>query len=302
MPRTYPLRDQQMVRAFISKSSPGHGAPEPWAKWVFRALVLFGIPLLLVGMGYLVGLHRADESTSRPPTGSNGAAPANAGAEEAFAARFSTAYLTYDQSNPGQYRSRLQPYLAQNLDPGTLWNGQGTQQVLETLPASTAPSGGGVDKVTVAVLIQGGTWVYLGVPVHEDGNSFVVVAAPALLPAPAQASWSPPTLSNEDPQLSTQLQGDLSAFFAVYAADQQAQLGYYTTPGSNLGSLAAAVTFVGLDQLVVEQGGDQRTATAEVTWQPQGEPGTSLEESYQLTLVQQGGKWLVSSLAPLGGQ
>ncbi|MBO0708968.1 MAG: conjugal transfer protein, partial [Candidatus Dormibacteraeota bacterium] len=228
-------------------------------------------------------------------------APATKGAEEAFAVRFATAYLTYDQAHPGQYRARLQPYLAPSLDPGALWDGQGTQQVLEALPVSTASVGNGVDRVKVAVLVEGGTWLYLGVPVHADRDAFVVVAAPALLPAPGSASWSSSNPPNQDPQLSTQLQGDLTAFFTAYGAGQQAQLGYYTTPGANLGGLGGEVDFVRLDQLVVDQGGAQRTATAEVTWQPSGQPGTSLQESYQLTLVQQGGKWLVSNVAPAGG-
>ena len=288
-----------------SKSTllPRHvSPPEQWAKWASRLVVFCGIPLLLVGMGYLVGLHRGEQVATQDRGGSGTSAPEVSAAEQAFAARFATAYLTYDQSKPDQYGVRLQPYLAQNLDPGTFWDGQGTQQVLEALPASTAHLATGVDRVTVAVLIEGGSWLYLGVPVHADGGTFVVVAAPALLPVPARASWSPSTTATQDTQLSTQLQGDVSAFFTAYAAGQQSQLGYYTTPGSAVGNLGGAVAFVHLDQLVVDQGGAQRTATAEVTWQPQGEPGTSLQESYQLTLVQQGGKWLVSSLAPAGGQ
>lgn len=283
---------------------PGNLNPtERWAKWASRLLVFLGIPLLLVGMGYLVGLHRGEQLGGRHPGAATAtAAPAGTAAESAFAARFATAYLTYSQANPEQYRVRLQPYLAQGLDAGTLWDGQGSQQVAEALPASTASLGGGVDRVTVAVLLQSGSWLYLGVPVHANGGRFVVVAAPALLPAPGQAAWSQSSPAAEDPQLSAQLQGDLSAFFTAYAAGQQAQLGYYTAPGSNLGSLGGAVSFVRLNQLVVDQGGaTRRTATAEVTWQPQGEPGTSLQESYQLSLVQQGGKWLVSNLAPAGG-
>jgi hypothetical protein len=274
--------------------------PERWAKWLSRVLVFGGIPLLLIGMGYLIGLHHGElvaiqRATAMP-------ASVNGTGEEAFAARFATAYLTYDQANPQQYRAGLQPYLAQNLDPGILWNGQGAQRVAEALPASLISLGNGVDRVTVAVQLGGGSWLYLGVPVHEDGNSFVVVASPALLPAPGQASWSPSPLYNEDPQLSNQLQGDLSAFFAAYAASDWSQLGYYTTPGSRIGGLGRAVALVGLDQLVVDQGGEQRMATAEVTWQPENEPGTSLQETYELTLVQQGGKWLVSRLGPAGGQ
>lgn len=276
--------------------------PERWAKWLSRLLVFLGIPLLLVGMGYLVGLHRGEQVAVRQPGAT--AAPARTGnpAEEAFAASFATAYLSYSQSNPQQYRSRLQPYLAQGVDAGSLWDSQGTQQVTEALPASTARLGAGVDRVTVAVLIQNGSWLYLGVPVHADGKGgFVVVAPPALLPGPGQASWTPSNPTSQDPQLSAQLQGNLTAFFTAYAAGQQAQLGYYTTPGSTVGSLGGAVTFVRLDQLTVEQGGAQRTAIAQVTWQPSGQPGASLQESYRLTLVQQGGKWLVSSLAPAGG-
>lgn len=282
---------------------PGNlNPPERWAKWASRLLVFLGIPLLLVGMGYLVGLHRGEQLAGRQPGAPAASAPSGSAAESAFAARFATAYLTYNESNPAQYRSRLQPYLAQGIDLGSLWDGQGTQQVTEALPASTARLGGGVDRVTVAVLLQNGSWLYLGVPVHASGGRFVVVAEPALLPAPGQASWTHSAPANQDAQLSAQLQGSLTAFFTAYAAGQQAQLGYYTTPGSDVGDLGGAVTLVHLDQLVVDRGGStQREATAQVTWQPQGEQGTSLQESYRLTLVQQGGKWLVSSLTPAGG-
>lgn len=267
-----------------------------------RWLVIVSLPLaVLVGVAYaaswLTTQHEivVNERATAPQVQS-----AN-GPEEAFAARFATAYLSYQSGQTQQYRSALQPYLASNVDPGQLWDGNGTSTVQEALPVSVKALSTNVDRVTVAVLLSGQPpqWEYLGIPVHQDQSGFVVVDPPSLLPAPGQAQWQAPTSSMDDPALSASLKGNMAAFFTAYADSDWAQLGYYTSPGASIGGLAGAVKFVQLDQLQVDAGaGDQRTATATVTWQA---GNAHLQQQYRLTLNDQTGKWLVSNLTPAGG-
>ena len=65
-----------------------------------RRLVFCGIPLLLAGTSYLFALHRGEQVVSQDRGGSQASAPAVSSAEEAFAARFAIAHLTYSQPNP----------------------------------------------------------------------------------------------------------------------------------------------------------------------------------------------------------
>jgi hypothetical protein len=270
------------------------GPPERWAKWLGRLAIFAGIPLLLVlvgvGIGTRIQPHRLPLSPARSGTSVNQA-------EETFATEFITAYLTHQDGALSTWQAQVSPYLAAGVDPSSWWNGQGSEQVAEVLPVSTSGLGQGVDQVTVAALI-GGAWSYLGVPVYAAGGSYAVTGPPAMVSAPPVASWSPPAGEAVDSTLSAQLQSNVSAFFAAYAAGNGTQLGYYSTPGAAIRGLDGEVSLGRLVELQVLQGGSsKRTATATVAWNSHGS-STSYQQTYQLSLRYLGGKWLVASVRP----
>ncbi len=270
------------------------GPPERWAKWLGRLMIFAGIPLLLVLVGVGIGTRIQPQRPAPPPARSG--ATVNQ-AEETFATEFATAYLTHQDGALNSWEAQISPYLATGVDPSTWWNGQGSEQVSEILPVSLSGLAPGTDQVTVAALI-GGTWSYLGVPVHAAGGSYVVTGPPAIVPVPPVAGWSPPAAGPVDSALSAQLQGNVSAFFAAYAAGNGTQLSYYTAPGVSIRGLDGAVSLGQLVQLQVSQGGSsRRTATATVAWNAK-DSSASYQQTYQLSLAYVGEKWLVASVRP----
>jgi hypothetical protein len=266
---------------------------------VGNGLFWIGIPAILALLIFIAGDELGQHKVAPTPHPA-AAAPQQNGALEVFAARFVVAYLTTQNGQQAAWQQSLAPYVPSQVNLSNWWNGTGTNSVIEAIPVETSRAGA-ITHVTVAAETSHG-WIYLSVPVFQDANGYAVVNAPAVVPATGEAStWSPGQPPSVDGQLSSQLTSDLSNFFTAYAQSNWAQLGYYLAPGTTVGGLNNSVAFQSL-QLSVLTGGSTRTAIAAVTWQPHGESGGTVQQSYRLQLVQQGGKWLVSSLSPDGGQ
>lgn len=273
---------------------------EAWRKALTRALLFGGVPLFLLLFGLDAGIrlqpaHKPAGSTSQ----SQQAPDADQGAE-AYAARFATDYLTFDPAQPVQYEQRVRGYLADGVAP-SLWNGKGRQTALEALPAGTERHDQ-VTEVTVAVLVDSGRWLYLGVPVAHASGGYSVAGEPAFLPPPSHTSWAPSEpAADQDVSLTQQLQSSTSAFFQAYGSSDNSQLSFDAAPGANLTGLHGAVDLLRLESLTVYQGPPtQRTARAVVQWQDSS--GAGYRQAYTLQLQQVAGKWLIASLAPaIGG-
>jgi Conjugative transposon protein TcpC len=278
------------------------GGSEAWLRRLLRGLLLAVLALLL-----LLGLRdvvrpfvnvRPGGSATQSPTA---AYPRQAA--ETFAVRFAMAYLTFDSAQPRARQQALAAYLEGGSDPNLGWDGSGRQTAAEGLPSDIVVRDEHRALVTVAVLVDGGRWEYLAVPVVADQGGLAVAGAPALVPPPGRASWqsSNDTAGDVDTTLSSQLRPSLSAFFRAYASGSQAELGYYAAPGVAFSGLGGDVQLAELSDLQVGQGGvDRRTALARVRWLDR-RSGASLAQSYRLDLVQVSGKWLVGRVAPGDG-
>jgi hypothetical protein len=223
------------------------------------------------------------------------------GAVQAYAASFAATYLTYNSADQDGYRRSVQSYIADGVDPMAGWSGEGKQQALMVQPVSISAQGQ-QSVVTVAAQVTGGRWLYLAVPVASDGSRFVVTGPPALVPAPSKLPWSTNTNPQaSDGQLASALQPNLQAFFQAYAAGDGTALGYYAAPGSSFSGLGGSVQLRQLGTVWVSPGGGgQRRATATVQWQDKSS-GASYSQTYELALVQNNGKWLVSQVTPAKG-
>jgi hypothetical protein len=266
-----------------------------------RVLVLAVLAvLLLLGVRDLVRPFVAGRQAG--PASSNPVAAYPVQAAEAFAVRFAMAYLTFDSAQPRMRQQALASYLEESGDPSLGWDGSGRQTAQQALPSAIEVRDAHRALVTVAVLVDGGRWLYLAVPVVADQGGLAVSGAPALVPAPGRASWQPSSAPADDVDstLSSQLRPSLASFFRAYASGSQAELGYYAAPGATFAGLGGQVELAGLTDLEVSQGqADRRTAVASVRWLDR-RSGASLAQSYRLELVQAGGKWLVGQVAPAG--
>ena len=269
------------------------GAARRPLTWLGRA-ALYATMMLLLVLG-VRDLLRPFSS----PSGATAAAPAWAQAAEVYAARFARDYLTFDSSAPDRYKARIARYLPEGVDPMFGWDGQGRQAVTLTLPSGITVSGDRSAVVTIAVLVTGGTWEYLAVPVVAGDGAFVVAGTPALVPPPARASVSAPPELENDTALSAALMPTMAAFFAAYGTADATQLSYYAAPGARVSGVGG-LTLAALVSLRVEAAGGgrgDRTAEADVRWSD-GASGGSFVQSYALRLRQAEGRWYVASVGP----
>lgn len=279
-------------RARLPRSA---GTTEEWARRGFRVLLLAALlVLLLLGLRDIVRPFLGEAQPRGQTVDATASYPRDAA--QAFAARFALAYLTFDAAHPEQRRLALEQYIA--ADSGSAdWDGQGKQTAVQALPSGVDARDGAHAVVTVAVLVDGGRWVYLDVPVVADGPRLAVSGTPILLPPPAVAVAAPlADVVDQDPGLSSQLLPYLTAFMRVYAASSQAELAYYAAPGVDLSGLGGQVTLAGIDALSVEQpSGTERSVVAVVGWTDPAN-GATLTQRYRLRLLQADGKWLVEDV------
>jgi Conjugative transposon protein TcpC len=269
-----------------------------WMLWGFRALVI-----AVLGLALLLGGRDLIRDAIQPQSiGGPAGAPASSfpqAAAEAYAARFAIAYETFDSANQDSRSQSLAQFLPDGADATAGWAGNGKQTASTALPSGInvhSPSSATVD---VAVLVDGGRWLYLAVPVVVSGDRLVVPATPALVPAPPKASVSPTVSPVEDTQLTGQVNSDLVAFFKAYASSSS-ELGLIAAPGAAIEGLNGSVQFDSLAELHVLQGqGTTRQAIAHVRWFDPAS-GANLIQHYQLTLVQLNQVWRVASVAPAG--
>jgi hypothetical protein len=138
----------------------------------------------------------------------------------------------------------------------------------------------------------------LGVPVYTSNGALAVSGDPAWLPAPAQAAPPSTSPSTSDPAAQAALNAQLPAFFQAYASGDTATLNRFLTSGSSVTGLGGDLSYAGISSLSVPAGGATRAITVTVTWQLAGQassPG-KLNSTYNMTVVEQSGKWYVRSI------
>jgi Conjugative transposon protein TcpC len=222
-------------------------------------------------------------------------------AAEAFAARFAMVYMSWDHKAPDWRKQVLANYVADAVLQGPAgqqvgWDGAGKQWAYIAVPAGVQVHDQQHAIVTVAVLVDDGSWKYLEVPVFTDGTgALVVTARPAYVEAPTRATPAdPPPPLDVDATAAAQLTELLPGFFDAYAKSQTEQLTYLVPTGSRIRGLGNAVQFDSLGQVTVPSGGSQRVATADVTWTVKMPGGTAkLTQTYDLTVVRTQDRWYV---------
>jgi hypothetical protein len=222
-------------------------------------------------------------------------------AAEAFAARFAMVYLSWDKKAPDWRKQVLANYVTDGVLQGPTgqqvgWDGVGKQFAYLAVPAGVQAQDQHKALVTVAVLVDDGSWKYLQVPVFaDDTGALVVTGRPAYVEAPTRAAPAdPPPPVDIDATASAQLTELLPGFFDAYAKSQAEQLTYLVPTGSRIHGLGNAVQFDSLGQVTVPNGGSQRVATVDVTWSVKMPGGTAkLTQTYDLTVVRAQDRWYI---------
>ena len=101
-----------------------------------------------------------------------------------------------------------------------------------------------------------------------------------------------------DPTAQAALNAQLPAFFQAYANGDTATLNRFLASGASVTGLGGSLSYAGISSLSVPTGGATRTITVTVTWQLVGQTASpaKFNSSYDMTVVNQGGKWFVRSI------
>ncbi len=276
-----------------------------WWLWVGRA-VLWAFILVVLFNGIrapLVDALQPDDAAPSPASRTNGY-PASAAS--AYALRFAHVYLDYGEGDPRKRAERLAKYLPEGADPQLGWNGQGTLRFRTAHVAGVDVRDATHGVVTLAVQVSG-QWMRLAVPVYAAGDGMVVSGQPALLPSPPQSPLPQSPQGPTDEKVAAELRRQLPGFFQAYAGGGTESLARYLAPGVSLTGFSGAMRFVSLDEVVVPASNAPiRRVTATVTWRLLGKGGAAggeLQQTYQLTVSKDEGRWYVRSIhgAPGGG-
>lgn len=196
-----------------------------------------------------------------------------------FVEDFGVAYFTYFAAAPAQADQALllQEYLADDL--------------IRLLPSNTGAQDITVSQVQVweieaadeeqtynvrfSVLKQmGETQIYgtYETTVYEDGKDHVIVSLPAVVSMPGKAAYKGTESQTEeveqvDAGTRDQVTAFLNTFFGVYPTASTEELEYYVNPEqAAVGEIGRDLTFVSVDQVVLQQDGETVKASCAVTY------------------------------------
>ncbi|WP_307845103.1 conjugal transfer protein [Planomonospora sp. ID67723] len=233
-----------------------------------------------------------------------------------FASQFAAVYLNFDAVRLSERAGRLAPFLPDGADQQFGWDGLGRMSAGAIQPYGIEVTD--AENAVVTLMFQAGNRrQLLSVPIFHDSRTgrLVVSGRPGILPAPSSAALPALAEPERDKAAEQELRTPMANFFKAYAASDAASLQQYAADGVTLEGFGGAFTFVELKELVVPlPAGTTRKVTATVVWgvptgaAPSAEPASGdpgdmsgkLEQSYVLTVVEQGGKWFVKSIGGAG--
>lgn len=288
------------------------GAGGRWLVWVARAIAWAA--LLLIGYrGVLAIIEGPAPSPSASSDVTSSSSVTSGGTQfpvteaEAYALEFGHVYLNFSPVSAAARSANLARFLPPGYDRSLLWNGAGTQRVLDEQVAFVSVTGRHSAVVTLLALLSHSRLIELGVPIYAANGGMSVSGEPALLPGPAKAVPPVATSPTSDQATETALQSQLPAFFQAYASGDQATLARFAARGAHISGLGGDVSLAAVDSVYVPAGGSTRHVLVTVTWdEASAAPAAkvarvtaapaALEMTYQLTIIRQGGSWDVRSI------
>ncbi|MEW2310660.1 conjugal transfer protein [Streptomyces sp. NPDC006864] len=316
-----PAPEQHPARPSQAPAGPAPAAPAaPWspveerpgataARSTGRA-VLWGI----VGLFALLGVKAviwpgggAGDGKGAVRPGPARTAPAYPVADaQALAARFTHAYLAWDEDAPQVRAEALAAVLPPDTAPALGWDRKGRQTVLAVQPGPVTRAAHRTARVRVEALVKPDAaparWVGLDVPVVQtpaaSGSArLAVTGPPGLVGLPATGPRLPDLPAPEaDTKLSERTEETVRGFFAAYAGGDTETI---TAPGASVPPLPEGLELVSVVSWTADAGsGDNRTGTARVSWST---GGARIEQTYRVGLTRVASasaqRWQVSAVS-----
>lgn len=295
--------------------TPWAGGGGRWTVWPLR--VVLWVAIIVIGYrGIMAIVLNETPSTTGSTTTPAAASPSThfpVTLAEAYALQFGQVYLNFDPGNAAMRQRQLAAFIpsdvSQQTDPQFGWNGVGSAHLDSEQVAGIDVRDSTRAVVTLLARVNG-QLMELGVPVYASGQSLVVPAQPAWLPAPARVQPPAAPAPATDQGAQTALMAQLPAFFSAYATGDQTTLNRYLAPGVSIAGLNGTVHFGSIASIVVPRGGATRDITVTVNWLLPGQARqgvAQLTTTYDMSVVdQQSGKWYVegirASTQPMGTQ
>jgi hypothetical protein len=266
--------------------------------------------LLIIGYRGIMAIVLNETPASKsgtpatPDGGANGGFPVTLA--EAYAMQFGAVYLNFDPATANQRAQELAAYLpgdVSSADPQLGWNGLGTLRLASEQVAGISVQDASHAVVTLLASVNG-QLMELGVPVYTAHGGMAVSGEPAWLAAPPAAAPPASVSTSSDPAAQNALMAQLPAFFQAYASGDSATLNRFLAQGASVSGLGGALTYGGISGLYVPPGGSTRSITVTVVWQFPGQNGANgakLETAYDMTVVNQSGKWYVQDIQAAAG-
>jgi hypothetical protein len=235
---------------------------------------------------------------------------------QAVAARWTWAYLTWDEDHPESRAELLAADMPVGTDTSAGWDGHGQQSVLSVQPgavtvtdgararvhvtALVAPDAAAAEKGAKKAAVPDAHRMALEVPVVAVHGRVLVAGMPGLVGVPDTGpTVKEPTQPENDTELTSRTRKVVKRFFTQYAAgDIEAEL----APGATIPALPEGMTLESVQSWSAHAGeGDHRTGSAVVVWDVSG---AQLTQNYRVELTRvsasSGQRWQVSDV--LGGR
>jgi Conjugative transposon protein TcpC len=272
------------------------GSGGRWWIYVGR-VILWAFLIVVLVNGIRAPFERFTDKSVAPttPTSVKPAFPQQAASS--YALLFANVYLNYDPATAAERQTLLAQFIAPGVDQQLGWNSTGKSTLRSAEVASVAASN--VNQALVTLLVQAnGKMFQLAVPVYAKDGALAISGRPATLPAPPRAAL-PAANQDRDSDLESELQEPLTGFFKAYASGDTTSLQRFSDPP--LTGLGNAFVFNALKEINAPRGdAASRTVNATVVWQvspAQGKnPGATLEQTYQLTMLKKDGNWFVTDI------
>ncbi|MGV8910905.1 MAG: conjugal transfer protein [Propionicimonas sp.] len=261
-------------------------------------LLLVGVKHTVIGTKVPTADQMATEVAAK--IGYNGF-PRAAG--DAFATRFASVYLTYNQATSDKRSAELLRYAPDTTILAWGWDGTGAQRVIQGPVVAGDPEL--LDKnnaiITVVAKLDRGSWVYLAIPIYTNGTGAMVVSGPPAYTSAPRLAVAPgkEAMQNLDVTLAGKINPDMVGFFTAWAASDVTALSRYTTTDATVPAttgLGGAFTLKDLQGLrIPSTGGDTRQGEADIDWAvPRG---GQIHQSYRIVIQKlDTGRWFVKDI------
>ncbi len=263
--------------------------------------VLLWVMLSLSTLGFIV---RVTQQTPKnvPTSGMSESAVFQDEEVSAFATAFARQWLTWNkQETSKDWQRRMQPFVTASLlqsgQPVSVGPKQKGQQVDDVFPTHVQRVGPSAYLVNVDAQSSLHALVVLTVSVEVDAQP-VATAWPILHPAVRPGSLSTPSAGPAAPDsMTATLKPVVTSFLQTYFSGQSpTDLAQFVAQGSTIQPLQGLLKWKGLVNLQVYGAGPYTIiATAEGI---DTSDGVNISQTYALKMIQDGGKWFVSSLEP----